>query len=689
MRVLKIAAISLAGAIALLVICIALLMVFFNPNDYKPQIERLVSDNTGRQFTLTGDLELSVFPWLAVEMGPATLGNAAGFGEQPMLAIEGARLGVRVWPLLRGRFEIGEVRLDRPQVLLVKQADGANNWSDLGPQTTTEAPAEPSAEQTVEASIASLSVRDALLTYEDKQAGTVTRLKDFSLRTGKLARGAPFDLQAEFALERGADMSVAAKIGSAITADWEKGVYQLDRPTITLQVRGAGYPEKGVPVELAATRISADLQAQTATVNALALNVAGAKFDAELNATQIVDAPRVAGTLKLAPVSLRDLAPQFGIALPAMSDAQALRRVSLEAGVAGGTQSLELQPLVMKLDDTTLEGSLAIADFATTALRFDLNIDRIDIDRYLAPAEDEEKTSAKAAPAPPTPIPVDTLRKLNLAGDLKLGEATFKDMRFSDLQLSVNARDGDVRLNPMQAAFYEGRYRGSVNLDARDKTPRLAMQQELSGVNFAPLFKALYKTQRVAGRGTTHLNLTASGADTDAMKKTLDGTVDFNVADGAFEGFDLWYEIRRARALLKQESIPARIGAERTAFTSLRGSGVITDGVLNNKDLNASLQYLKVTGEGSVNLINDAVDYKLNTTVQKIPAQGGDAAAQDLSGLTIPVRITGTLDNLKVRPDVAGYVKEKAQQRLQEEKDKAEQKLKDKLQDKLRGILGG
>src|SRR5882762_1839124 len=112
MRILKVATWALAGILALLVLCIALVALFFNPNDYKAQIERLVADKTGRQFTLAGNLKLSVFPWLAVELGPATLGNAPGFGEMPMMAIEHARLGLRVWPLLHGRFEIGDVRLD-------------------------------------------------------------------------------------------------------------------------------------------------------------------------------------------------------------------------------------------------------------------------------------------------------------------------------------------------------------------------------------------------------------------------------------------------------------------------------------------------------------------------------------------------------------------------------------------------
>src|SRR5262249_48939877 len=152
-----------------------------------------------------GDLKLSVFPWLAVEVGPATLGNAKGFGDRPLVALEQARLGVRVWPLLHGRFEVGEVRLRAPRILLIKNERGVTNWADLGGKTQTETAPSPGSSGSLDASVASLSIQEALLTYEDRQAGTTTTVRDFSLDTGRLESGRPFDLKSEFKLARGAD----------------------------------------------------------------------------------------------------------------------------------------------------------------------------------------------------------------------------------------------------------------------------------------------------------------------------------------------------------------------------------------------------------------------------------------------------------------------------------------------------
>jgi AsmA protein len=96
-----------------------------------------------------------------------------------------------------------------------------------------------------------------------------------------------------------------------------------------------------------------------------------------------------------------------------------------------------------------------------------------------------------------------------------------------------------------------------------------------------------------------------------------------------------------------------------------------------------------VTGQGKVDVPNSTLDYKLVANVLKIPPEGADAAQmQELVDASIPVKITGTLSDPKVRPDIEGYVKGKVKERVEEERDKVEQKIKDKLGDKLKDLLG-
>lgn len=357
------------------------------------------------------------------------------------------------------------------------------------------------------------------------------------------------------------------------------------------------------------------------------------------------------------------------------------RRLSFSSAVVLTKTSAELGNVVLQLDDTTAKGMLGVADFASQALRFDLNVDRIDADRYLAPPV--EGAPAQSGKSPPTPIPVEGLRKLNARGDLRVGEAIFSGMKFSKLHLGVNARDGRVRLHPSEASMYGGQYRGDIGIDATGNAARITLDEHVSTVDFAPLFKDLFKSNRVAGKGSANLKLTGTGRTTDEVVKTLDGNVDFNVADGALEGADLWYEIRRARAVLKQQPIPERSGPVRTTFNALAGTGVMKNGVLTNNDLHVAMQYLKVTGQGTVDVPQSLLDYRLTAAILRIPAEGAQPVAdmQDMVEAQIPVRVTGALTDPKVRVDVEGLVKNEAKQRLEKEKTRLEDKLKDKLQD--------
>jgi AsmA protein len=734
MRALKIAGMVVGGVLALLVVALLLVVLLVDPNDYRDDIERVVESKTGRQLTLGGELQLSIFPWLALKAGPASLGDAPGFGEEPFVSIQEARVGVRLLPLIRGKVEVGDVRLAGARIRLITDERGRDNWADLGEQKETAEPA-PAGEAPMQVpTIAGLEIEDASVTLENRQEKTRRVVRDFNLKTGRLASGEPFELTTQFVLDQEPALSAQVRLATTVTADLESNAHRLAKPEIDVTLTGQGYPQEGilvqvranaiaadvakelyrlegldvkttwkgegfpaagVPVTLQAKDFSANLAAQTLELTGLELDVAGGHVSGALTGKEILDAPVLTGPLKLDQVSLREWAPKLGVSLPVTADPKVFERLSFSGAVALTKSSAEVGNIQLQLDDTTAKGMLGIADFDAKALRFDLNVDRINADRYLPPPEEkpaQSKQPAQAAPPaqkePPTPIPVDMLRALNARGQLQIGEAIFAGIKFSKLRLGVNARDGKVRFNPSEASMYGGSYSGDIGIDATGEVARVTLDEHISNVNFAPFFKDFFETDRVSGRGTANIKLAGAGRTTDDIMKTLGGNIDFKVADGALEGADLWYEIRRARAVLKQEAVPERPTPVRTPFTALTGTGVMKNGVLTNNDLNVAMQYLKVTGQGTVDIPANTLDYRLLTTVMKLPREGADATqAQDLVDAEIPVKVTGALTDPKVRPDLEGYLKNQVKQRVDAEKGKVEEKLKDKLNDKLKDIF--
>lgn len=727
MRPLKIAGYVFGALLALAVLTLVAVVVFVDPNDYRDDIQRIVERETGRKLTLGGELKLSVFPWLALQTGPASLSDAPGFGDEPFVSLQNARVSVRLLPLLRGKLEVGKVSLDGARIRLLTDAQGRDNWADLGEKGAAPAPETPADTGPAQLpTIEGLGIKDAAVTLEDKQANSRHVVRDFNLQTGRLQSGQPFDLETDFVFEQDASMSVKVHVATTVTADLETNAHRLAEPRIDLTVSGPGYPAEGVPVQIRADSLSADIGRQTHQLNGLTLtttwkgdglppagvpvalkakeftanlaaqtlelvglqaDVAGAQLSGALKGEEILDAPRIAGPLQLEPVSPREWLPKLGVTLPLTRDAAVFKKLSFASNVALTKTSADLQDVNLQLDDTTAKGSVGVADFASKALRFDLNVDRIDADRYLAPKS--AAPAAKAGKEPPTEIPVEALRNLNARGQLQVGEAVFAGVKFTKLRLGVNARDGKVRFNPSEASMYGGQYRGDIGIDATGDVARVSLDEHVSGIDFAPLFRDLFDTQRVSGKGGANIKLSGAGRNTDDIVKTLSGNIDFAVANGAVEGADLWYEIRRARALLKQQAAPARTGPERTEFSALKGTGAMSNGVLTNNDLDVALQYLKVTGQGKIDVPNDSLDYRLVANVLKIPREGADTAQmQDLVDAAIPVKVTGSLSDPKVRPDIEGYLKGQVKERVDKEKDKLEQKVKDKLGDKLKDLLG-
>jgi AsmA protein len=727
MRIAKILAYVVGGLLALIVLALVLIVVFVDPNDFRDDIERIVETETGRKLTLSGELKLSVFPWVAIETGPASLADAPGFGDEPFVAINDARVSVRLWPLLRGKIEVGTVTLDSPRIRLITDANGRNNWDDLGSSADETASDETDAGQTEVPTVAGVRIDDGAITIENLQENSRLAVRAFNLQTGRLASGQPFDLATDFVFEQDEALAVKVQMKSEVLADLERNVHRLSQPAVDLVLTGSGYPAEGIPVSIRAGAIEADvgreayrldgfaltttwkgegfpaagvpisvqakellvnLANQTLETQDLYADLAGAKLAAMVTGNAILDAPRIEGRLSLAPVELRTWLPKLGIELPQTRDPTVFNKLSFASNLLATKTSAELKNITLDLDDTTATGTLGIGDFDSMALRFDLSLNRIDADRYLPPPVEQPKDAPKTD-EPPTEIPVDALRALNARGDLRIGEAIFAGIKFTALRLGVNGRDGKVRFHPAEASMYGGTYRGDIDVDASGNVARVTLDEHVSDIDFAPLFKDFFETDRVSGKGNANFKLAGQGRTTDDIMKTLSGTVDFKVVDGALEGADLWYEIRRARALLKQQAIPERTGPARTPFTALQGTGTMQNGVLTNNDLSVAMQYLKVTGKGAVDIPKSTLDYQLVATVLKIPREGAETAnEQDLVDAQIPVKVTGALTDPKVRPDLEGYLKGQVKQKIEEEKGKLEEKVKEKLGDKLKDLLG-
>ena len=159
----------------------------------------------------------------------------------------------------------------------------------------------------------------------------------------------------------------------------------------------------------------------------------------------------------------------------------------------------------------------------------------------------------------------------------------------------------------------------SIRVDATGAQTRLDMRQSLDAVQVAQLLTDLADVEQLEGLVVAKLDLTGAGKTDADLRNTLAGKVSFQLADGVYKGLDIWHEIRKARATFRGEAPPARTGPAQTEITALDFAGQLVDGTLNTERMVAQLPFLRVTGDGALNLADESLNYSFNARVLQIP----------------------------------------------------------------------
>jgi AsmA protein len=673
MRTVRIAAIALGAIVGLVAVVLLAVKFFVNPNDYKDRIAQAVKASTGRELSLPGTITLSVFPSISLELGPASLGNLPGFGDEPFASVKHAALQVKLLPLLRKQLEIGRVQIDGLDLRLRKNAAGAGNWQTPGHSSTGPDATAGSGSPAALRDIAGVVITDSRIAYQDMVA------EQINLDVGRFASGVDVPVRVKLDLTTGAGAQPIGIDGQFVLTAGAPQRYRLAKLDIEGTMRAAaGGPT--LPWKLSAAQAELDLNAQTLRVADVGATLGAAHIAVTLTGSSIVDSPSLSGSFRVDPLSPRELMSQFGVAAPETRDPKALEKIAAAGELVYGDKQAQLNKLSVQLDDSRLAGKIALTNFDTKAIAFDLTLDRIDVDRYRPPVPSHPQ-SAAVRPTPQGKSSTDVLKTLQMDGTFALQAATFAGLHVSDVHIALHAKDGVTHLAPVGAALYSGQYAGDVTLDDRGEILQSRLEQTLNGVDVGSLMKDFAKSQRFSGRGTITTSLTARGSGGDEVLKSLNGRVTANLDNGAIEGVDLWFEINRALSLVQKQTLPAGSSSGRTKFDSFKASADIVNGIATTKDLNIASQNLHVTGQGSTNLVTEAVNYQVSAMLSQQGAAASRASAAPVAG--IPLTINGTMSRPQVRVDVAALARTQLQKQLDQHKDD----LKKQLQNKLRDLL--
>lgn len=118
------------GLFALLTGTVLAVPHFIDLGVFKSSYLPLVEDALGRRVEV-GEVRLRLVPAPSIRLADLKVSDGPAFPNNTFFTTQHLQLRLRFWPLLRGRFEITELILEKPTINLLKRADGSFNYADL------------------------------------------------------------------------------------------------------------------------------------------------------------------------------------------------------------------------------------------------------------------------------------------------------------------------------------------------------------------------------------------------------------------------------------------------------------------------------------------------------------------------------------------------------------------------------
>jgi len=648
--------------VALIVIAVIVLPMVIDVEKYKPQIEQQVAKATGRTFKLGGDLQPSIFPWIGVRLSDLHLGNPSGFKEKDFVSVESFEVRVKLLPLLSRNIEVKRFVVNKPVIVLEKRKDGKGGWEGLG--QSAEKPAVTAKEKSSPSSTGELPIKgllvgefaitNGLIVWLDQAAGVRKEVKDIDLVL--------------------TDVSFDKPVGVAFSALVDQKPLKLDG---TIGPVGAQPGKSPLPVELALKLLN---ELDITLSGRIDPSTAPIKFDFAVN---------------VADFSPRKIMDQLGQKLPVEpADPKVLNAVAVSLKLKGTPENIVVSDGKLKLDDSQATFSAQASEFDKPNLKADLNLDSIDLDRYLPPPnKDKAGTDSSDKPAAdPAAKKTDytPLRRLVMDARFKAGELKVQKARMQNLEVRVSARNGIFQLDPLKINLYQGNLAGTGTLNVQKDKPTTAMELALKGIQAGPLIKDVMAKELIEGAMAAEIGLNFTGDAPDLIRQTLGGKGDLRFTDGAIVGIDLASMVRNVQAAVGLAQQPSE--KPRTDFAELQLPFTITNGLFKTDASRLVSPLLRVLVAGKADLAKETLDFRVEPKFVATIQGQGDTAQR--TGIQVPVMVSGSFAAPTFTPDLKAILGQQLGQPLPDKETlkkmvPSKEETNKMMQEGVKGLLKG
>lgn len=595
---------SITALIALIALCVALLLTF-DWNRAKPWLNQRVSEATGRNFAIRGDLVLTWqksqadldswrrwVPWPRLSAKDIVLDNPDWAKTGPHMAEIGQlTFSLSPLPLLAQRIVIPSLELDTPSIALERKPDGDNNWTFKS--------SGPSAWQ--------LELQKLALVK-----GTVRLLDPIS----KLNIKADID-------------SLPATSAEGYGIGWKVGG-TFNKAAVS----GSG--KAGAVLSLQSSTTPYPLQAS--------VNVGKTAIAIQGTLTKPSDLAALDLRLKLSGASMSNLYPLTGIVLPATPPFATEGRLIGKLNSAGGDWTYD--KFSGRVGSSDLSGTLEyIAQKPRPLLKGSLLSNQLKL-QDLAPLIGADSNASKAnrgdGVAQPSNkvLPVeqfDTARWGSIDADVKFTGRKIirdKDLPIQDLVADVHLKDSVLSLTPLNFGVAGGNLVSNIKLDGSNKLIKAEMKISARHLKIKQLFPTLASTQASLGEINGDASLSAVGNSVASLLASSNGELKTLINQGTISKFLL----EAAGLNIGNVVISKLFGDKQVKLNCLASDFAVTNGVMDARTFVMDTDDAIVNVEGQVNLAQESLALTINPKTKGLR----------IFSLRSPLHVTGSFKN----PDV-------------------------------------
>ena len=511
-RPLKIVGWILLGITAIVI----LFFLLFDWNMLRPYINRKVSETTGREFAIRGDLDVKFHRGLDSERGwrryvprpyvsanDVTMSNPSWSTVGPQMAgVQRVEVGVRILPLLTKDVVITDLRLAAPDIAVQRLEDGRNSWTfkDNGPSQW-------------DVDIQRLSFNSGKLRYVDAPLG--------------------IDLRADARTIDGQQPAPSAGVPPYGLAFTLSGTYNKAKIT------GGG--KAGAVLSLTGEDITFPIEAQaSAGQNKLGLR-------------GVIRDPRspsgFALKMELAGASMADLYGLTGVLLPETPPYSTSGE--LLGKKEGEFWNFTYKDFTGKVGASDLAGTLSFAQrkprpfLSGTLTSKQLRLADLGPTIGADTGAGTKEAGRVKAPPPGKALPVEgfnTEKWGALDADVKFsGKRIVRthDIPLEDLEATIRMKDKVLTLTPLSFGMAGGRITSNIRLDGSGKTLDAGARLAARGLKIRELFPKLQSMQASFGEVNGDGVLAGKGNTVAAMLGTSQGEINAVVTEGSVSQFML------------------------------------------------------------------------------------------------------------------------------------------------------